>query len=330
MAVAINIGEPQLWILRMQRADLHGSPPEKFSRWRSTDRGAKRLPGTAERQLGILNLSDFPDAELALGDPRAPAKPIAFGNFRSRKSETIDNSDLGTYHRTWAETNLDQYYAVRECIFSMPLRGGLMSAVVYHPPDNRQTGRAQAPCAENATETLSAPEASAQTRSRFPVNLNTHICGVLRAEEPRLSSHIVIRRRVDPDLWPIRGDEELIQELVLALALNAVDAIEDEGRVIFETRNLRLEEGCLTRATGLKPGPYVLLLVEDTGRGLTADALALVFTPIEPTERSSNRPVLAGVKKITELHEGHVCVFSTPGEGTVVRVYLPAEPPQEV
>lgn len=204
-----------------------------------------------------------------------------------------------------------------------------MSAIVYHPPDNRQKGLAQSPSTENAAETLSASEAPARSRFRFPVNLNTYICGVLRAEEPRLSSHVVIRRRVDPDLWPIRGDEKLLQELVLALALNAVDAIEDEGRVIFETRNLRLEDGCLTRATGLKPGPYVLLLVEDTGRGLTADALALVFTPVEPTERFSNRPVLAGVKKITEFHEGHICVFSTPGEGTVVRVYLPAEAPQE-
>jgi hypothetical protein len=49
---------------------------------RSRDRGAKHLPGIAERQLGILNPSAFPDAELALGDPRAPARPIAFGNFQ--------------------------------------------------------------------------------------------------------------------------------------------------------------------------------------------------------------------------------------------------------
>ena len=56
--------------------------PVKFSGQRSRDRGAKRLPGIAERQLGILNRSAFPDAELALGDPRAPARPIAFGNFR--------------------------------------------------------------------------------------------------------------------------------------------------------------------------------------------------------------------------------------------------------
>ena len=45
-------------------------------------RGAKRLPGIAERHLGILDRSAFPDAELALGDPRARARLIELGNFR--------------------------------------------------------------------------------------------------------------------------------------------------------------------------------------------------------------------------------------------------------
>ena len=55
---------------------------EIFEAVRNRDRGAKCLPGIAERQLGILNRSAFPDSELALGGPRAPARPIAIGNFR--------------------------------------------------------------------------------------------------------------------------------------------------------------------------------------------------------------------------------------------------------
>ena len=51
-------------------AGPRGPTPVECSRQRSGDLGAKGLPGTAERQLGILNRSAFPDAELALGDPR--------------------------------------------------------------------------------------------------------------------------------------------------------------------------------------------------------------------------------------------------------------------
>jgi len=176
------------------------------------------------------------------------------------------------------------------------------------------------------SEPLWLPEGQARKQFRFPVNLNKYISSVLCAEESRMSPQITIRRRVDPDLWPIRGDDALLQELVLALALNAMDAIEDEGRITFETRNVRLEDGCVTQATGLAPGPYILLTVEDTGRGLNAETLALVFTSVQPSEGFSNRPVLAGAQRIIDLHQGHICVFSAQGEGTVVRVYLPAEP----
>ena len=63
-----------------------------FEAERSGDCGAKRLPEIAERQLGILNLSAFLDTELALGDPRAPARPIEFGNLRG--SETCGGVPL--------------------------------------------------------------------------------------------------------------------------------------------------------------------------------------------------------------------------------------------
>lgn len=208
-------------------------------------------------------------------------------------------------------------------------RGLPVSAVVY-----RET-RIEPGSWLNAPSTRPTPEPDelrarepGQTRiSRGRVSLNSHICSVLRDEEPCLSSEITIRRRVDPDLWAVAGDDRLLYELVLALALNAVDAIDEDGRVTFETRNLHLEEGCITRATGLRPGFYVLLTVEDTGRGMDAQTLARVFEPASPSERLATRPVLAGVKHIAERHRGHVCVASAPGEGTVVRVYLPAEPP---
>ncbi|MFO7973306.1 MAG: ATP-binding protein [Candidatus Hydrogenedentota bacterium] len=230
----------------------------------------------------------------------------------------------------WAVTNLDHFFTSVQHMFCVCRgEGGAVGAVVYRARGNKQGLRAQAPRVHITAEPLWTPETPAGKRFRFPVNLNKHICNVLRAEEAYLSSHIAIRRRVDPDLWPVSGDERLLQKLVLALALNAVDAIEDDGRVTLETRNLRLEEGCVTRVTGLEAGPYVLLTVEDTGRGLSAETLARVFTPVDPSERFSNRPVLAGVKRIADLHGGHVCVSSTPGEGTVVRVYLPAGPPRK-
>ena len=204
-------------------------------------------------------------------------------------------------------------------------KGLPVSAVIY-----RGTGVeswANAPFMRVTTEDLWRQETD-EKQKRALVSLNSHICAVLRSEERRLSEKITIRRRVDPDLWRVEGDDSLLHELVLALALNALDSIEDEGRVTFETRNLRLAEGCITRATGLAPGAYVLLTVEDTGRGMSADMLARVFEPAAPSKGVPNRPVLAGVKQIAERHGGYVSVASAPGEGAVVRVYLPALPPK--
>lgn len=201
-----------------------------------------------------------------------------------------------------------------------------MSAVVYSGK-----GIAHGPWA-NAAHVRTQPEdvgarVSPRRRLRFAnVCVNGHVCAVLRAEEPRLWPQVVVRRRVDPDAWLIRGDDRLIEEMLLALALNAVDAIKDEGRVTFETRNLMLAKGCITRATGLPPGPYVLLTVEDTGRGMDSDTLEQVFKPAAADALAPSRPVLAGVMRIVRLHNGHVCVSSAPGEGTTVRVYLPAAP----
>lgn len=248
----------------------------------------------------------------------------------ARAVGAIDNTSRCAYHTKRAGTNLEHFGACQKCMRSaVPWGGQPVSAAVYHATGREQSTHTAAPYARSESGPLALPEAQENKHAHLPVCLNTHICNVLREEEPHLLPQIVIRRRVNPDGWPVRGDGGLLEELVLALTLNALDAIEDEGRVTLETRNLRLEEGCITRATGLTPGPYVLLTVEDTGRGVDANALARIFEPAGPSEIFSNRPVLAGAKRIVDLHRGHVCVFSMPGEGTVVRVYLPAEPPQQ-
>ena len=205
--------------------------------------------------------------------------------------------------------------------------GEAVSAVVYHGKGIAYGSWANAAHVRTQREDSVEQIAHARLLGDAEVCLNVHVCSVLRAEEPRLWPQIVVRRRVDPDAWRIRGDDGLIEEMVLALALNALDAIEDEGRVTFETRNLVLREGCITRATGLAPGPYVMLTVEDTGRGMDAGTLSQVFEPAMASASAPNRPVLAGVMRIARLHHGHVCVSSAPREGTTVRVYLPAEPP---
>ena len=121
-----------------------------------------------------------------------------------------------------------------------------MSAVVYRGKGIAHGSWANAAYVRTEQEDIGEPVAYARPRGNSEVCLNGHVCAVLRAEEPRLWPQIVVRRRVDPDAWAIRGDDRLIEEMVLALALNAVDAIEDEGRVTFETRNLVLSEGCIT------------------------------------------------------------------------------------
>lgn len=161
-------------------------------------------------------------------------------------------------------------------------------------------------------------------RKPEPVNLNSIVYHLLLVEETKLAPSVRIVRHIDPDLWRVLADHTALAQVARNLAVNAVDALNGKGRVTIRTRNIVLDSVSIPEGSGLRPGPYVLLSVEDDGEGMTSQTVAKAFVPGFTTREGRHGQGLATVKKLVERYNGYVQINSFPGKGTVVRVYMPA------
>lgn len=158
-----------------------------------------------------------------------------------------------------------------------------------------------------------------------PLNVVTLMRSLLLADEERLAPRIHVLRRLDPDTWNVAAhDHSHVAHMLLHLAANALEAIRDEGEVLLEARNVVLEERNIPHGSGLRPGRYVLVAVEDNGVGIPREALPHLFEPGFTTRPGHGGHGLSMAYGVVRTLGGHIQVTSTEGVGTAVRVYLPA------
>ena len=157
-----------------------------------------------------------------------------------------------------------------------------------------------------------------------PVNLNHIVYHVLLSEEQRLAPRIRIIRYINPDLWKVAASHTQIAQLTLALAMNAIEAVKEKGKVYIGTRNVDFNKEPLPLGADLKVGRYILLSVEDNGEGMSPSVRARIFDPGFTTKTGRRGMGLANVYHIVTGYGGYISVNSIQSHGTAVRVYLPA------
>src|SRR5581483_5767974 len=126
-------------------------------------------------------------------------------------------------------------------------------------------------------------------------------------------------------LWQTLADPNQLENALLNLAVNARDAMPASGRLTIETANTSLDEAFAAQHPGVAAGSYVRIVVADTGAGMTKETIAHVFEPFfttKPVGRGTGLG-LSQVYGFIKQSNGHVEIDSTPGEGTVVTLYLP-------
>ncbi len=157
------------------------------------------------------------------------------------------------------------------------------------------------------------------------LNLNEQVTGLLELLRRTLGEQIVLRTSLISDPWLTRADPSEVENAILNLALNARDAMPIGGRLIIETDNVAIDAGQAAEVKGTQAGDYVRLSISDSGVGIAPDVLPKVFEPFFTT-KGTGRGSGLGLSTLygfASQSGGSVTIYSEPGKGTSVSLYLP-------
>ncbi len=168
-----------------------------------------------------------------------------------------------------------------------------------------------------------------------PLDVNKLVNGMSELLHRTLGERIATKAVLAGGLWRVFADANQLENALLNLAVNARDPMPRGGKLIIETANVSLDAAYAARQAEVRPGQYVMIAVSDTGTGMSRDVLARVFEPFFTTKDVSHGTGLglSQVYGFVKQSGGHVQIYSEPGDGTTVKLYLPrlegAEPGAE-
>ena len=165
-----------------------------------------------------------------------------------------------------------------------------------------------------------------QTLQRKSIHLNELIGALSMMLRRLIGEHIDLVFEGAPDLGDVTADPARIEQVLVNLVLNASDAIEDGGKITIRTMNVYLDEAFLADHTGAKSlGRHVMFSVSDTGCGMPAAVRERAFEPFFTTKPQGKGTGLglSSAYGIVKQSGGSIWLYSEPGSGTVVKVYLP-------
>jgi two-component system cell cycle sensor histidine kinase/response regulator CckA len=157
------------------------------------------------------------------------------------------------------------------------------------------------------------------------VNLNELIADVLKLLGRIIGEDVYFEVNAGKEVGNIKADPSQVEQILMNLVINARDAMPEGGRINIETSNVVLNDDYTKSHEGIVPGPYVMLAITDSGKGMTREVQEKIFEPFFTTKGSQGTGLgLATVYGIVKQHKGHVFVYSEQDMGTTFKIYFPA------
>jgi PAS domain S-box-containing protein len=145
----------------------------------------------------------------------------------------------------------------------------------------------------------------------------------LRLLKPARKPSITIETEIPPNLPPIQANRDQMQMALHAVLANAWEAIETQGVIRIICRKEVMTDESVKPFSGLSPGIYASLTVEDNGKGMVEETRSRVFEPFFTTHFPGRGLGMAAVYGIVKNHDGWISVESQLGMGTIVKIRLP-------
>jgi PAS domain S-box-containing protein len=158
-----------------------------------------------------------------------------------------------------------------------------------------------------------------------PVDINRLIPGMSELLHRTLGETVEVEAVLAPRLWTVEADPNQLENAIINLAINARDAMPDGGKLTIETQNTHLDHSYAAQNPEVAVGQYAMICISDTGVGMDAETAAKAVEPFFTTKEVGKGTGLglSMVYGFVKQSGGHIKIYSEPGEGTTIKMYLP-------
>jgi PAS domain S-box-containing protein len=164
------------------------------------------------------------------------------------------------------------------------------------------------------------------------LDLNQVIHATCKMLDRTIPKMVNIELQLAADLNQLKADPVQIEQVLINLVNNAVDAMDGRGQLIIRSENFQADSGIRKKYLEIQSGDYVRLSVSDNGQGMDAETRQRIFEPFFTTKEVGKGTGLglSTVYGIVKGHQGHISCYSEVNKGTTFAIYFPVSPSDDL